>query len=317
VRVENESWIGARTNVWAQDWYSVLGMVVAEAAGNGTFAAPASCHGSNTLCVGAYWHTSSMWTGSSATNPTKCSQWTSGCDRELPHVALHGGAATSTTNDRNDPDGLAVSSGTSLATPAAAGLVALMYDRWGGTFFGWPEPVRAAMMASADRDVHRPAHTSSCPTNGKTFSDYGCPDEYDGAGVPNAERLEAMMASNRVKRFHWYRDSSFDAQGKLVAAKVYVPKGKRLRAVLSWSGCPKKSLGGANANGAHADLDLHILNPGGHRVANGASYDGTYEIGEIVSTKSGTYTLEVQKFGWNSCSGLGTGVYAGVAFDVR
>lgn len=91
---------------------------------------------------------------------------------------------------------------------------------------------------------------------------------------------------------------------------MQVPAGKRIRAVLSWDGCP--------GQGLLADFDLHILDPNNNNVMNCASYDGAYEIGEVYSTVAGTYTFEVQHFSWGQCSaGNGYTIYAGFAYDVR
>ena len=162
-----------------------------------------------------------------------------------------------------------------------------------------------------------------CPTPGKTYSDYRCPDERDGAGVPNASRLEQMANSGHVRKDVLFRDFSFDASGKYIFGQdVYLQQGQRLRAVLSWDVCPTtNTIPNGSANGVHADLDLHILQPNGTLVFNAASYDGGYEIAEIVAPVAGYYRFEVQKFGWQDCVWLdyqgNTYVYAALALDAR
>lgn len=90
--------------------------------------------------------------------------------------------------------------------------------------------------------------------------------------------------------------------------------------MLSWDVCPTTTIPFSSGNGAHADLDLHVLDPNGYRVINGASYDSGYEIGEITAAASGYYRFEIQKNGWQDCSQLGGSnafVYAALAYDIR
>lgn len=311
--IENESWMGGYTDVWAQDWYSaVQGTTILEAAGNAPSGQSgvnyeASCHASNTICVASYNNLTTFSDFTNTKNLSTCSRWTSGCDREEPQVTFHGGGATSTTNDPNDSDFVATADGTSFATPAATGLTALLYQRWPSPFYRWPEVVRAAMMASADRDV-------LVPVPGKTYSDYQSPDERDGAGVPNATRIQAMQNAGRITRHILDKNTSFDQYGKKIMATVQLNANQRLRAVLAWRGCPTPT----PPNSAHADFDLHIISPQGIILANAASYDGTYEIAEIVAPVMGSYFLEIEYFGWQYCSPYGGWwTQAGFAYDVR
>ena len=92
--------------------------------------------------------------------------------------------------------------------------------------------------------------------------------------------------------------------------------------MISWDACPRvKDINGWTGNGTHADLDLHLIDPNGNRVSNGASYDQSYEIVEVVANISGLYTLEIQKFGWDRCDVLYDGTkdytYLGLAYDIR
>ena len=320
VVVENESWTGP-PDTFKQDYYPIVGMAISEIAGNGTAVAPASC-AANAICVGAYTTTTVFWDTTSTANPVNCSKWVGGtCDLELPHVTFHGGNVTS-TSAALPANSMAGGSGTSYAAPAATGLIALMNQQWPPLYSSWPEATRAALMASADRDVHQ-TNDPLCPTPGKTYSDYHCPDERDGAGVPNAARLEQMANSGHVRKDVLFRDFSFDASGKYIFGQdVYLQQGQRLRAVLSWDVCPTtNTIPNGSANGVHADLDLHILQPNGTLVFNAASYDGGYEIAEIVAPVAGYYRFEVQKFGWQDCVWLdyygNTYVYASLAIDAR
>jgi hypothetical protein len=313
VVVENESW-GGPTDVYEQDRVSIIGLHIVEIAGNGGVAHYSSCHANNTLCVGGYGVNGgvfSMYNQTSSAGFAGCSRWTQGCDRETPHVVFRGLGVESTFNNLNDPDRLVDASGTSLSAPIAVGLIALMIQRWSYPFLYWPEVTRATLMASAAQDV-------DTPVAGKTYSDYRPPDERDGAGIPDAARIENMINQKRVMRLNLHKKDDFDAQAKKIITQVEgIEVGDRIRAVLSWTGCPNSDPDAQIGNGAHADLDLHILDPNGNRVFNAASYDGTVEIGEIVAATAGTYQFEVQRFGWAQCDKLGDRVWGGFAYDVR
>lgn len=315
--VENESWSGA-PDTFKQDYYPIHGLAITEAAGNGGPGLASSC-AANTICVAAYTTTSTFAQFTQTMNPVNCSRWlTSFCDMEVPHVTFHGdNVVTTATTSTGQTQ---TTSGTSFSAPAAAGLVALMRQRWPALYSGWPEATRAALMASANVDVDQIPHTAACPTNGKTYSDYHCPDEKDGAGVPSAARLEAMANSSRVRKAKLYRASSFTNYLHIFGNDVYVSQGQTLRVVLSWDVCPTTTIPFSSGNGAHADLDLHVLDPNGNRVINGASYDSGYEIGEITAAVSGYYRFEIQKNGWQDCPQLGGSnafVYAALAYDIR
>ncbi len=317
VTVTNESWVGGYTNPNAQDYYSrTYGMSITRAAGNYGVNSGASCAAGNLICVAGYdpngtpdaWADDTFYNATSSLNMADCPGPSPGygCDREVPDITGHGQNCTSSTNDDGDSDGLESGlAGTSFAAPAIAGTVALMQDRQ-PMFEYWPEGVRAVLMASANHDV-------LTPTAGKTYSDYRAPDERDGAGVPNAERILSILDGGR-----WSVASlmpvDFDNSDKKVMGTVVVDTpGTRIRAVAAWSTCPTGTSRGTT--GISADFDLHILDPGGHNVMNAASYDGPHEIGEIVATQTGTYTLELQHFTWNACNGFQR-EYVGFAYDV-
>ena len=319
VRVSNESWLGGSTNPNAQDYYiRNYGMSLTRASGNGGEANNASCGASNHICVGGYttsntadnWGDDGIWGGASTHNPADCPGPSPGygCDREVPDLVGKATGVTSATNDPTDADGLVSGiSGTSVAAPAIAGTVALMADK--NSLFEWyPEAARAVLMTSANHDPHT-------PVAGKTYSDHHAPDERDGAGAPNAERIISILDNSRFTAGS-YTPSDFGGDHKKVLATVNVTvPNTTIRAVVAWSSCPS----GTNSVGPTAistDFDLHILNTGGHNVANGASYDNPHEIVEVVATDTGTYTFELQYFTWGSCYGSQQ-EYVGFAYDLR
>ena len=209
VYIVNESWGGAEDQ-YTSDLHAISGTHILKASGNapnmpGGFRT--DCYASNIICVGGYRFDGTTYFATKSNglhwairNFTNCSQFTTGCDRELPHVAFVAQGAVSTHNNINDADYLVTWSGTSAAAPAASGLVALMLDRWPSYFLGWPELTRAALMTSAIQNVE-----------GASISTHYAPDEADGAGIPDAARIEAMINGNRLQQMALYKQTSLSA----------------------------------------------------------------------------------------------------------
>lgn len=102
----------------------------------------------NVISVGGYddhdtfvWADDTMWTGS-------CYQDPPGTDRELPHVVAVGRNVTMPSVG----GALVTASGTSYASPAVAGEVALIAQQRPG-LLAYPEALRAIVMASACHDI--------------------------------------------------------------------------------------------------------------------------------------------------------------------
>jgi hypothetical protein len=70
---------------------------------------------------------------------------------------------------------------------------------------------------------------------GKRFSDYHYPDERDGAGVPNADRIiNGVGFSTYV-----LHPTDFNSSQKKIVGSTYVSTpGTRIRAVIAWNNCP-------------------------------------------------------------------------------
>lgn len=207
VPIEIEPFVGPFTNIYWQDWYSIVGMTILRAAGNGGWNDSAQCDALGPICVGAYSVAApgGFWVWTSTKNFDSCpGPSPTGCDREVPDVTFHGDNVQSTSNAPGA--NYTSDSGTSYAAPAAAGLVALMHQRWWNIFAYWSEVVRAALMASATVDLLTP--DPGPPP--KTYSDYRSPDERDGAGVPDAARIEDMVNNNRISWYVWTPSSFVD-----------------------------------------------------------------------------------------------------------
>ncbi|MCC6752166.1 MAG: S8/S53 family peptidase [Deltaproteobacteria bacterium] len=313
VTVVNESWGDGGVDHAAQDWNVRYGLTLVKSAGNWGASVAADCVATGVLCVGGY-DTSIqfMFNKTSSQNPTACEGPGSGCDREVPDVALHANGVTTTDNDLSG--GLRTTWGTSMAAGGASALVALLQQRWPSLFQYRPMPTRAALLASScntweGAPYNRCSHDVDIPDSAKSYSDYRYPDERDGAGVPSAGRIADMVTRGRVLAEQTWWPSSFDPlQRTRVIGQYMFQQGDRVRAVLAWDGCP-----GA---GAHADLDLRVLRNNYQVNEGGASYDNPYEIIEFVAPATDLYTFKAKYHTWNSCPGWGYEVKVGFAFDV-
>jgi len=337
--VVNESWGGTSTDWHAHDYFVRNSyMTILRASGNSGYNSVVNCSSFNIICVGGYdmgytpgmWWDGFMWiegpwSGTSTKNLPDCEGGSpgTGCDRELPHITGSGYGCTSATINSSDTDGLiemywqsSTSSyqplkGTSLATPAISGLVALMMAKESFLTF-WPEAIRAILMVSAIHDIDR-------PVPGKAFSNYQAPDENDGAGVPVVDQMFGVM--NGTTGNYQTLDlepSDFDASNKKELASISVNAGEKIRAVISWNTCPNGYGYGPVSPplpGVSADFDLTIKNPGGGVEMTASSYDGGYEILEITAPTSGTYKIEISYYTWENCYGQKQ-EYVGFAYNV-
>ncbi|MCC6746028.1 MAG: S8 family serine peptidase [Deltaproteobacteria bacterium] len=322
VTLVNESWGHGRMDPTAQDRFTRLGMTVVKSASQIPIDTVADCVASNVLCVGAYSAVRSFWNPTATLNPTSCEGLGSGCDREVPDITFHGGVSTVTTS--NAPSGGPMTDvGTSLAAGAATALVTLLQERWPSFFQYWPEVTRAALMASAcSRWISAPynycTHDVVAPHGEKSYSDHLDSDEQDGAGVPDADRIQQMMYVGHVRPPETWTPTSFDSvTHKRTLVSLWLTAGQRVRAVLSWEGCP--------GYGVQSDFDLRARRVNSPppltdiQVSQGGnSYDNAYEIIEFKAPTTGDYVIEAQYYGWNGCPSWGgsMAVGAGFAYDV-
>jgi hypothetical protein len=221
-------------------------------------------------------------------------------DRELPEISANGtGVAAVGVTD----------SGTSFASPATAGVAALLQGE-DAVLRSWPEGCRAILLAGATRNI----------TNSTWWQDVsGGVDAGDGSGAVNALESHRIVNSRRspnaaASRRGWnvgtLDDDDFDGNGYArVTYKIAVPGWiigpTHVKVALAWDSKVKEFsfLGIRFPIGSQLelDLDLKIFNSAGLLVAHSQSWDNSYEIAEFDARRGEEYTIKIRRWsgtGW-------------------
>ena len=260
----------------------------------------------NCLAVANHDDTATAIDGSSVfRNPTSPNG-----DRELPEISANGTDVTAV--GRTD-------SGTSFASPAVAGAVALL-QQMDSTLASWPEANRAILLAGAVNVTGR-----------SWMRDLRAGvDASDGAGALD------IGASGRIARNRGSRSGRGEAQGWDVGTfyagdfaqdgewrhlyRIRVPEASlfvmsyRVKVALAWNAMVTRLnvpiIGEFWFNSAPADYDLFVYD-GNTMVAWSSSWDNSYEIVDFIGQPGKTYTIRVHKASGEA------GSYYGIAWDAQ
>jgi Subtilase family len=221
-------------------------------------------------------------------------------DRELPEIGANGtGVAAVATSD----------SGTSFASPAVAGIAALLQGE-NTLLRSWPEGCRAILLAGATRNV-------SDATWWRDVS--SSVDAADGSGAVNALESYRIVQERRSRnsaatRRGWdigvLDDDDFDRVGDSdFTYRVLIPDWilgpRHVKVALAWDSKVKEfSLFGITipiASALEQDLDLKVYDSNGSLVAQSQSWDNSYEIAEFDARRGEEYTIRIRRYsgtGW-------------------
>lgn len=242
-------------------------------------------------------------------------------DRELPELSANGTGVTTV--------GL-TKSGTSMASPAVTGSVALLQSAR-TVLKIWPEGIRALLFAGANRNVV--THPATLSGGGAAASapnfwwaDVSADrDAFDGAGALNVNRsfeiARNRYAGSSLER-GWdigtYREASFESGYATKTYQVRIPSSgpRHLRVALAWNSTATvtgTAPAAVYASQLDIDLDVRVFNSSGAVVARSASYDNSYEVVDFDATHGQTYTVKVRRFAFKP----GAWTWFGVAWDVQ
>lgn len=256
--------------------------------------------GFNSLAIGNHDDTAAAMSGDSVfRNPT-----TTHGDRELPELAANGTGVSANGQSM---------SGTSFASPATAGVTALLQDV-DGVLCSWPEGCRAILMASAGRNVR----------GGTWWQDVvSRVDGRDGAGAVDAQAGVAIAQQRRWRdapatRCGWdvgTLSSGVIGTDRLATFRYHVAVPilmffPTVKVALAWDSAVTSSGDTATASTLTVDLDLLVRDSSGIQVASAASWDNSYEVVEFTARAGETYDIVIRR--WSGADN----VWYGLAWTV-
>ncbi len=241
--------------------------------------------GYNSLSIGNHDDSASAMDGSSVfRNPSS-----SHGDRELPELCANGTSVSAV--------GL-TKSGTSFASPAVAGIAALLQST-DSTLRIWPEGCRAILLAGARRNVVGNTWWNDVSSGN---------DAYDGAGAANAYQ-SYLIAENRVGKYGtsmrgWdvgtLSSSDFDSDRmSTFTYRVRTPLFAWfpwVKVALTWNSKVSTFLQIPISSRLTLDFDLLVFDDLNNLVGSSESWDNSYEVAEFSARRGKTYTIKIRRW---------------------
>jgi len=224
--------------------------------------------------------------------------------RFKPDLTMPGQGIISARNDRNvgsNNCNTISMSGTSMASPAAAGMAALVRQYYADGFYPTGAAVAGNGFAPSAALVKATLLNS---TQSMTTGAGPVPDACQGWGRVLLE--DALFFDGQARRLVATDDPGFPqgGAGQERTFAVHVAAGQSLRATLAWTDFPSTPAAGVNLEN---DLDLEVSGPSGHFLGNafaagqsaaGGSPDRLNNVEQVLlaAPAPGLYTITVRAF---------------------
>lgn len=218
--------------------------------------------------------------------------------REVPHVVAPSYMLTA--------DGTNCGTGTSWSSALTAGGATQILES-NVSLRGWPEALRAILMATATVSV-----------DGVTLSLQDAVDDRDGAGEVDISKANRTGGSPAKRNGGDTASAYGHDYGTLTSSST--PAGtfyseiynldlsteQPTRVVLTWDGSGACTdvydVTTCSSDTLDADLDLFLYDANGNNVAYSSSTNNSFEFIQFQPTTSGTYTVKVQAYSWTASS---------------
>jgi subtilisin family serine protease len=313
-RIHSNSW-GDRENAAVQNTYSAACQDVDEfmfghpdflilfAAGNsgpgtGTVGSPSVAK--NTISVGATLRGTSA---NSMASFSSCGPTADG--RFKPDLTMPGSSITSAGNDLNvttNNCGTATMSGTSMATPGAAGMAALVRQYYADGYYPTGAAVTANRFTPSAALIKATMLNSTATMTGSGAG--AMPGNCQGWGRVLLD--DSLFFSGQARTLIAVDEPGFPlgGAGQVKTYTVQVAAGQPLRATLAWTDFPSTPVASINLNN---DLDLDVSGPSGtfhgnvfaaNQSTTGGVADRRNNVEQVLISAplAGTYTITVRAF---------------------
>lgn len=296
--VHNFSWVtedGSDPNFESVDsqidWYaknSPYPLIVAAAGNDGNYCENKNRNG---LVVGASDDKGTLSTGDDTIYSGSCwrNPGTVHGDLELPNLVAPGVSI--------DSANLANNTGTSFSTPQVAAEAMLLIGVDGG-LAGWPEEMRAVLMATATTNVDGSPLSyllgSDMKDGAGRIDDYGAvslASPSNSVGTNNAARANGRSHIN-MSLANDFTNGVYNGVWNIQAATS-----GSMRVVAAWDATASCSAPGglSCSESLDADLDLLVYAPNGTLACASTSYDSSWEACDFAVTAGSTYTAKISQ----------------------
>jgi hypothetical protein len=220
---------------------------------------------------------------------------TSHGDRELPEVTANGTSVTTV--------GLTMS-GTSMASPAAAGVAALLQSA-APTLKSWPEGCRAILLAGATKNVAGDTWWQDVVDDDESSDGSGAVNAFESYRIAQNRRSRDASATRRGWDVGTLDSGDFDSKGlSTFAYRIQVPGfwfgPRHIKVALAWnSKVTTLSLFGITiplSSQLKLDLDLKIFDKNGTQVGYSGSWDNSYEVAEFDAIPGEAYEIRIRRW---------------------